>query len=1717
MASQPRANLAALRTAVQEIRATLALANITVSPSPRDGEVIPDLPRMYHLNDERLKEFLPGTILLTNNGETRYVPVDDAIREHAGGYQFRVVAARRPAREQGWSGTVYYSRTAAENAFQAAILGVGTEPRGNGRLSELVRDNEGKLVALKFATEPADELGKLETENSDGQVVRGSADSILGTLNLRAWEHFPSRLPVHSPLPTQSILERTMVPWSALEEASEAGFLRGILSSLGFPLSDSLGVSAFLIAALLKGATEYPDVTWNGLQEIRVPAAAIAATVRAGRSGRPSTRSTQADLSHSEVQKIRTGKTLLKTFKTLLDALTPAQIARVASSVAEGRDARAGVPRAQYLSKTAYAIGKAMGYLEDQSGPMHNEASLPQPVDEDPSLRAREARRDAELGRGLLPSHTLECGASSNSEQTTAGLIGIRELELLALDGGSAQQTANADGERSAMQSGAITRTPTAEVNDAPTEPMEIEVSEDEVVVEGESEADDGTPDPSPPASRAEQAAGPAPAASLSGRRFARRSSTGELPSNSEAIWISIGEPVGDPQAYVPTGVAPGATSAPASHAEPEPLAGGLPAAQSTPTSDANHTCAGAPSGAQPPTHARPQADQAGVASGAASRPGADGARAASGGHAEAEPPSGSPLIAQGAPPDTGHARAVAPRGAQASTSGRHQAGQAAGPQADQAGEAPGAASRPGADGAHAGGHAEAEPLPGSLTFFCRLQGSRRTSFTLTMDPQKTIGDVADILSPHLLATADRILFVHRRRVLRHEETLADADVTEEDTLYLKVTDAPGGAQTSGSGGQQADQAAEAPRGPSAAPRPGAGVTRTEESTRAAAPGSPRPARIPSVRSSPVSAAMDRHASAGNRSNEGSRNTTPPRARLRAGRTPDAPPPAATQRNRNGGDPSVGRATGAAPAAAILGLLELGEPTRTQSTGRAVMAPQAAGGQPASDPRGAPEACRTEPRAHISPDRAARDIRERERMEAQLEAMRRDLAWLQQQAAQIQGRGRSGRAASPTARTASRDRSPVIARPAPQSSQPAALTHAIGSSAPNGESERPPLQLAGDEPPSDPSRQLAQRTDAGLRSTAAAAPAPSAVRELPYHHEIGGASQRVAHHCRFNGTPFEGLVPPEFSDANPATIVQRLALSLGFTPDDLADALKGAIDRKKPNTQLLLAPIGLARTTEQAAFDYQAMRDLCGMDLPASHDTPPHTFAEAAGRLRELFAIAAEATGAPSSAADKAHDDDKSRAAGRRRMQHVSASSEHASGAVPARHLDYLASEECRRIEEEATRTQHERDAWQEVSRICSIHGVAGWAVIFSNGMSLERSADDGRIPGRVLAARENLIEAIKDLIVKVCLGPSQRLRESMEKQITKVVNGIIYGEFDLKSIVAVMGASPSLASCAEAGAVAGDPSMGRPGSMKETLQTDMPKALSRFSDLLLTVHHRAGDSPRPPLEGLRLTELWHGASGLPLETTKLADGITEVVGSLRLIEVALTRLGRAMRERRRTGDSAPVDFQAEVAVVIDRELSRAADRQAQYSYVMAASGRPKQSDNTHTNSLKRSNQTQQQTDSSQQNQNDRKPKRQRGARAAANGAADKASGGGRNAAAPANAGGGHAPRREEWMTFRPGSITHTVGKRTGPDFKPNVVCAGEQLLAEDNPNTLPSERPCIWHAIFKGGCKKGAACQRCQFRLAQVAAGKATPPIPAGMVAKLKAACTPAIAELLK
>ena len=68
-----RAGTATLRAAVRDFKAIETLAKITLTPSPSDCRVVPDLPRVFQLDNDQLKNFLPGTLLLPNGGETRYV------------------------------------------------------------------------------------------------------------------------------------------------------------------------------------------------------------------------------------------------------------------------------------------------------------------------------------------------------------------------------------------------------------------------------------------------------------------------------------------------------------------------------------------------------------------------------------------------------------------------------------------------------------------------------------------------------------------------------------------------------------------------------------------------------------------------------------------------------------------------------------------------------------------------------------------------------------------------------------------------------------------------------------------------------------------------------------------------------------------------------------------------------------------------------------------------------------------------------------------------------------------------------------------------------------------------------------------------------------------------------------------------------------------------------------------------------------------------------------------------------------------------------------------------------------------------------------------------------------------------------------------------------------------------------------------------------------
>ena len=237
-----------------------------------------------------------------------------------------------------------------------------------------------------------------------------------------------------------------------------------------------------------------------------------------------------------------------------------------------------------------------------------------------------------------------------------------------------------------------------------------------------------------------------------------------------------------------------------------------------------------------------------------------------------------------------------------------------------------------------------------------------------------------------------------------------------------------------------------------------------------------------------------------------------------------------------------------------------------------------------------------------------------------------------------------------------------------------------------------------------------------------------------------------------------------------------------------------------------------------------------------------------------------------------------------------------------------------------------------------------------------------------------------------------------------------------------------------------------------------------------------------------------------------MPDKITEIVGQTRLQELALSKMSRAMQERRRSASDSPIDFPALVREVHEHELKLARERQMQYNFAMAVSG-------------KRDRDAQakdQNTDKSQQ-QIKKEQKTQHPRQERANGKRQQRPSSDLEPPAKREASqSGGAPKREPWMTFKPNSISTLVGPKSGPNFKPNLICAFEQLCLEALPNSAHHERPCAWASLLKKGCSK-ADCRRCQHQQALISAGKPGNPVPNGALAKVKAACTAQVAELLK
>ena len=617
----------------------------------------------------------------------------------------------------------------------------------------------------------------------------------------------------------------------------------------------------------------------------------------------------------------------------------------------------------------------------------------------------------------------------------------------------------------------------------------------------------------------------------------------------------------------------------------------------------------------------------------------------------------------------------------------------------------------------------------------------------------------------------------------------------------------------------------------------------------------------------------------------------------------------------------------------------------------------------------------------------------------------------------------------------------------------------------------------------------------------------------PAAHGAGVGLHRV--HAFQDQRCFVGLVPADELASSKQRVLSCLSRALGVADGTIAKALREVARPAAASraTQLLIME-GSVQEAEAADKDYRQIVTNCGDQLPASaFADPPSSWEEGTHRLHHALQLAEgllngargdAGAQAPASAAQPA-DDKRSH---RRRLPSVARTSDQAKWATPARHIDKLDTQEIFEAEVAALASRHSRDIWEEAQRIVLRYGGLGWSAVFSNSHVIEKSANDCRVILTFPASSEGLYEKVYDYIVETCVGPSYRFKDELDKDVRRVCDGVIHGDFSLESIVRALGAIPSSEECTEAGRVAGDPNMGRAGRTSgPELQTDMPRALARFGDLLLMVHHFAGDSPPPPPGGLGLLELWYASAILPLESTKMPDKITEIVGQKRLQEVALSSISRAMQERRRSASDQPIDFAAIVREVHAHEFKLARERQMQYSFAMAVSGKRDRDSDTRDQKADRPQ---------QQSRKEQKTQPPKGDRLGGKRHQRPSSDAEPPAKRDASQSGGAAPRREPWMTFKPNSISYVVGPKSGPNVKPNVICAFEQLCVEAAPNAAHHERPCAWASLLKKGCSK-SDCRRCQHQQALTSAGKPGNPIPNGALAKVKAACTAQVAELLK
>ena len=408
---------------------------------------------------------------------------------------------------------------------------------------------------------------------------------------------------------------------------------------------------------------------------------------------------------------------------------------------------------------------------------------------------------------------------------------------------------------------------------------------------------------------------------------------------------------------------------------------------------------------------------------------------------------------------------------------------------------------------------------------------------------------------------------------------------------------------------------------------------------------------------------------------------------------------------------------------------------------------------------------------------------------------------------------------------------------------------------------------------------------------------------IPYEQPASGVEE-----CESCDDDFEGIIPRKWKGEHKTRKLEMLAKILEVSAAKAAGMLASAAGRATDGGGDWNASVHMLAM--QAAVDYVEAKARCRSRIPSLDlDNDPDNWQHA---LKKIFAMK------PSQAAPKGTRENAP-PCNHAKIVGVSSENPRYLGAATAADIDVLTSAEAFRAERESAPDEHEDH--DRIKLALFIHGAAGWCIMYSNGFARDRSGSQ-KVPATLVTTCARFSTTVVRMITARSVGDSTRLFEASIKERESVRRGVIMGIFELKAIVIALGGRVPEEDAVETSGPGETPfEQGELGSMRaDTLPTCVERALKNLEELLYYAHVKVGGAiDYGSASELGLVDLWKRTS------SRFEFGGREGHCGRYLIELALRKLGEAIRKKRTEATTDPLDLYTPVRKVSTKEFDEVA------------------------------------------------------------------------------------------------------------------------------------------------------------------------------------------------